>query len=120
MVLLQRWSGTWADISPLVHLRVLDVRGNHATRFPVGIAACTDLRMLSMQDNDITTVPPEIGALSRLRVLNLDRNELVKISSEVSNVCLLACDSHCARGACLRTTSIHFHRLPNPPCGMPR
>ena len=77
------------EVTRIVGLKMLSLRGNLLTEFPSGLEGLSDLRVLALDDNRLTSLSARIGELSRLERLTLGSNELAELPPELGRLSTL-------------------------------
>ena len=73
-------------ITPLKHLKELDLQGKGLTEFPKGLPQLAKLQFLYLHDNQIKDLPAGIGFLTDLIWLDMERNQLKVLPSEIGRL----------------------------------
>lgn len=73
-------------ITPLKHLKELDLQGTGLSKVPSNLPELTKLQFLYLHDNQITDLPGSIGFLTDLIWLDLERNQLKVLPSEIGRL----------------------------------
>ncbi len=73
-------------MTPLKHLKELDLQGKGLSEFPKGLPQLAKLQFLYLHDNQIKDLPSGIGFLTDLIWLDLERNQLKVLPSEIGRL----------------------------------
>ncbi|EAY31275.1 COR domain-containing protein [Microscilla marina] len=87
---------TWLTILDLGNYK--ELRSNHITTIPTGIAKLTNLKHLDLRFNEIQQIAPEFGQLKSLQTLMLDENQmshLPKVVGTLEGLTKLALTGNC-------------------------
>jgi len=74
------------QIGDLVHVELMNLRGNRLTCLPPEIAKLGNLRTLLLRDNQLCSLPAEFGQLHNLEVLDLAGNRLSELPIEIGQL----------------------------------